>query len=174
MFKIKFPVKEKQLIKQILNITESAEYDIVLCDEVEDSEPDKINIVFQISDVDKIKEKIQFFHNSSVMMLMGETYRGKVKIPVSEIRYIESFGNEITADVSKTKILLPDKLYELSERLEPFGFIRISKSVIVNITKIEAIRSTLNGKLLLTLDETTVLEVNRSYKKAFKEYLEGR
>ena len=66
------------------------------------------------------------------------------------------------------------RLYELIEKLSTFGFFRISKSLIVNVTKITAIRSALNGKLMIILSNDQTLEVNRSYTKAFKDYLRGR
>ncbi|NCC55668.1 MAG: LytTR family transcriptional regulator, partial [Erysipelotrichia bacterium] len=49
-----------------------------------------------------------------------------------------------------------------------------SKSLIVNITKISAVKSAFNGKLTITLSDKKELEVNRSYVKAFKNYLKGR
>lgn len=174
MFKIKFPQKEKEIICQSLGIKEEEPYQIVLCDSADKTEEDKINIVFSLSNLELVKEKIQFFANSTPMYLIGETYRGQVRVQIKDINYIESFGNDVTAYTDKSKVELPNKLYELAEQLEPFGFFRINKSQIVNVTKIVAIASAFNGKLTIELENGTVLEVNRSYKAAFKEYLKER
>ncbi len=174
MFKIKFPPKEKEIIKQTLGITEEEPYQIVLCDSPEDCEEDKINITFPIDHLDLVKEKIQFFAVANPVYLIGETYRGQVRVQTKDINYIESYGNDVTAYTNLSKVELPQKLYELSEQLEPFGFFRINKSQIVNVAKIVAVQSAFNGKLTITLENDTSLEVNRSYKAAFRQYLEER
>ncbi len=171
MYKVKFPPQEKQLILQSLGIRETEPYEIVLCPDTESSEEGKINLIFAISDLDSVREKIQFFRNVTPMVLEGETYRGKVRVQIREINYIESYGNDITAYTDHSRVEIPQKLYELAEQLEPFGFCRISKSQIVNVTKIDAINSGYNGKLTLHLENGQELEVNRSYKAAFREYL---
>ncbi|MBR2685501.1 MAG: LytTR family transcriptional regulator DNA-binding domain-containing protein [Erysipelotrichaceae bacterium] len=174
MFKIKFPAREKEIIMQTLGITEEEPYQIVLCDSPEDVEADKINITFSMEHLDLVKEKIQFFAMASPVYLVGETYRGQVRVQTKDINYIESYGNDVTAYTNLSKVELPNKLYELVEQLEPFGFFRINKSQIVNVAKIVAVRSAFNGKLTVTLENDTSLEVNRSYKAAFKKYLEER
>lgn len=174
MFKIKFPLQDKEIIKQTLGIMESDDYDIVLCHDIKDQETEKINIVFQLSNLDIIKEKIQFFKNVSPIYLYGKTTRGEVKIDINDIIYIESFGNEVIAYSDQKEINLSLRLYELIDKLCAFGFIRIGKSIIVNITKVIAVNSAINGKLTITLSNDRILEVNRSYKKAFKAYLKGK
>ncbi|MEA5026547.1 MAG: LytTR family DNA-binding domain-containing protein [Erysipelotrichaceae bacterium] len=174
MFKIKFPLREREIIKQTLGISESLVYEIVLCSNIADWEADKINIVFDLDKIDDIKDKIQFFTKVNSMQLYGRTPRGEVKTEVSDIYYIESFGNEVIAYTQQREISLMSRLYAIIDQLEPFGFVRIGKSIIVNITKIDAVDSSFNGKLSLTLTNGKVLEVNRSYTKAFKEYLKGR
>lgn len=171
MYKIKFPPKEKEIIQQTLGIRDSEPYEIVLAPETSLSEADKINIVFGFAELDNVKQKIQFFANTTPMVLTGKTYRGEVRVEIRDIDYIESYGNDITAYVDKKRVELPLKLYELSEQLEPFGFCRISKSMIVNIAKITSIQSGFNGKLTIELSNGTELEVNRSYKKSFRDYL---
>lgn len=174
VFKIKFPIMEKEIIKQTLGIEEGITYDIVLCHDFNDQEEDKINLVFKIENLEKVKDKIQFFQNTSPIYMYGKTHRGEVKIMIKDIDYIESFGNEIIAYLENREVRLTLRLYELLEQLDPFGFYRISKSLIVNITKISAVKSAFNGKLTITLSDKKELEVNRSYVKAFKNYLKGR
>lgn len=63
------------------------------------------------------------------------------------------------------------KLYELEERLSSIGFFRINKSTIVNLTRVKSLKSDLNRKIQLTLDNNEKLIVSRQYAKAFKERL---
>lgn len=174
MFRIKFPQAEKEIIKQTLGIKETDEYDIVLCRDFTEQEEDKINLVFKIENLDKVKDKIHFFQNATPISMFGKTHRGEIKVLIKDIDFIESFGNEVIAYIEKQEVRLTARLYELMEELEPFGFFRISKSIIVNVTKIEAIKSAFNGKLTVMLANNKMLEVNRSYTKDFKQYLKGR
>ncbi len=64
------------------------------------------------------------------------------------------------------------KLYELEKRLQRRGFVRISKSHIVNLLAVNEIVPWLGGRILLRLDATGgKLEVSRSYVKQFKAAL---
>lgn len=90
------------------------------------------------------------------------------------IDFIESFGNEISASVNQRVLRISSKLYKLEDEWRKYGFVRISKSQIVNVGKIAAIKRGFNGKLLLVLKNNQHLEVNRSFVKDFKAYMEGR
>lgn len=173
MYKIKFPSTQKIAIMQVLGITESENYEVVLCESSAMMEEGKINIVFQIDKLDEVKSKLAFFTETKQMYLAGKSSRGDVRIPVSQIRFIESMGNDVYTFVNKQKIMLPSKLYQFEEELEPFGFVRISKSVLVNVTCIEAVATGFNGKLKLGLSDNYECEVNRSYTKQFKKFLES-
>ena len=171
MFKIKFSFADKEIIKQVLGIDESPSYEIVLCRCKEDMESDKINLVFDMEHLNDIASKIQFFTEVKKIYLEGKSEDGEVKVPLEDIVYIESFGNDIYAYTNDTTVLLPLKLYQLSEQLEPFGMIRVGKSCIVNVAQIYAVKPHLNGKLTITLNNRKVIEVNRTYVATFKSYL---
>lgn len=171
MFKIKFSPVDKEKIKQVLGIEEKEPYEIILCSSNEEVEPDKINLVFQLNQLPEIATKIQFFTAVKKVYLDGKSEDGDVKIALEDISYIESFGNDIFAYVNSKTISLPNKLYQLAEELEPFGFVRVGKSIIVNVAQVYAIKPILNGKLLLTLNDGKVIEVNRTYVHSFKEFL---
>lgn len=171
MFKIKFDVKEKQKIKQALGIQEGEPYTIVLCEKPEDAEDGMINLVFKMENLSQIESQIQFFQKVERITLQGKTDDGEVKVSLDDIMYIESFGNDIYAYTKEETILLPNKLYQLVEELAPFGFFRISKSCIVNVGQIYAIKPHINGKLTITMTNKQVVEVNRTYVQAFKTYL---
>ena len=171
MFKIKFSPVDKEKIKQVLGIEEKEPYEIVLCPSNEEMEIDKINLVFKLEQLPDIASKIQFFTAVNKIYLNGKSENGEVKVAIEDISYIESFGNDIFAYVNGKTIALPTKLYQLAEELEPFGFVRVGKSIIVNIAQIYAVKPILNGKLLLTLNDDKVIEVNRTYVHSFKAFL---
>lgn len=63
------------------------------------------------------------------------------------------------------------KLYELEERLDHLGFLRINKSSIVHLAHVKSLKSDLNRKIRLTLNNGEKMIVSRQYADAFKERL---
>ena len=171
MFKIKFDPAGKEKIKQTLKIEESPDYKIVLCRNIEEGENGKVNLVFDVNQLDIVHEWLEKYKKSTGGVLSGKTSRGEVKVRFDQVFTIESYGNDVFAYTDKAEISLSAKLYQLEEELLQAGFFRISKSVIVNVARIEAISSGFNGKLTLMMDNKKKIEVNRSYTKSFKEYL---
>lgn len=61
------------------------------------------------------------------------------------------------------------KLYELEQSLKSQGFLRISKSCILNLDYLQHVRALFNGKYEATLTNNEKLTINRSYVPAFKK-----
>lgn len=147
------------------------EFSIVLVDDPSVIPQDKVGIVIDEADYDKLKPVLELISYQKTT-LMFETSNGWVRLPVQSMTYLESYGEEIyihTTDLGQITIRQP--LYQLEELLKPYHFVRISKSYIVNIAKIRYIKTTFNAKLDLQLLNGNHLEVSRSYVKAFKETL---
>jgi DNA-binding LytR/AlgR family response regulator len=174
VFKIKFDPAGKEKIKQTLKIEESPDYKIVICRNSADSEVGKINLVFDLGQLDLLHDWLERYKKETGGILSGKTTRGEVRVRFDQVFTIESYGNDVFAYTDKAEISLSAKLYQLEEDLFPAGFFRISKSVIVNVARIEAIASGFNGKLTLIMDNKKKIEVNRSYTKSFKEYLSSK
>ena len=63
------------------------------------------------------------------------------------------------------------KLYQLEEMLNGTSFIRASKSMILNIKKINSIGHTFSGKMMATLVNGEKTEISRNYVQLLKEKL---
>ena len=63
------------------------------------------------------------------------------------------------------------RLYELEELLEPCGFLRISKSCLVQVKMIRSVRTEIGRKLRLTLETGEHIIVSRQYADALKQRL---
>jgi DNA-binding LytR/AlgR family response regulator len=146
----------------------------VLSRSIADSEDGKVNLVFDLNQLDLLHDWLERYKKTTGGILSGKTARGEVKVRFDQVFTIESYGNDVFAYTDKAEISLSAKLYQLEEELLQAGFFRISKSVIVNVARIEAIASGFNGKLTLIMDNKKKIEVNRSYTKSFKEYLSSK
>ncbi len=97
----------------------------------------------------------------------GETHI----LDTEEVLYAETVDKKLflyTLDgVYETNL----KLYELEERLHNVGFLRVSKSTLVNIARVKSLKTELNRKIRVTLDSGEQLIVSRQYAEAFKERL---
>ena len=65
------------------------------------------------------------------------------------------------------------RLYEFEEILPERSFVRISKSIIVNMMKIVAIRPALNGRFLCRLKNDENVIISRKYVPEVREKLRG-
>ncbi len=167
MFKIIWNREDFERIESKLKET----YDLVLTNDPNDVPLDKVGIVFDESNMDKIKPVLDLMAKEK-SQLMLQTISGWMQVYVNEITYLEAFGDEIYMHVDQLESqIIKQPLYQLEQLLKPYHFVRIGKSFIVNMTKIRFIRTAFNAKLDLELVDGTHLEVSRSFVKDFKNAL---
>lgn len=85
-----------------------------------------------------------------------------IKIEVSDIRFIQSDTDYTEVFTSEKKYLSQEPLRYWEEQLNPNKFVRVHKSYILNISKIQKIVGN-----QVRLDEITTLPIGRAYKKQF-------
>jgi len=137
-------------------------------------EEGKIGIVFELSTIDSLMSFLDSFSNQQEnnMLITGKYNDSYEVIAYKQISYFEGLGNDVFCVSSDKKYKVKEKLYELENKLEDYGFIRVSKSFVVNISKIDQIQPWFNGKFLLKMkDASQDLDVTRKYLKDFKNYL---
>ncbi|MCT4507394.1 MAG: LytTR family transcriptional regulator [Tepidibacter sp.] len=148
--------------------------DIVILEKGYDIEDGKIGIVFELSTLNNLIHFLDSFlgQQENRKVITGK-YEGNYEvIKYNQISYFEGLGNDVFCIVDNKKFKVKEKLYELEEKLRDHGFIRISKSFIVNIIKIDQIQPWFNGKLLLKMKDTSLnIYVTRRYLKEFKTFL---
>lgn len=174
MIKIKFSSPIKEQIRQRLKLDDSINLDIVVSSSPQDAEADAINLIVDAQKLEDVVVWLEHYKRFSGIQLLGRNPRGESLLNLFDIIHIESFGNDVIATLSKGEFHLNLKLYQLEEELQSEGFIRISKSMIINTAHIESIYSGFNGKLVLTMSHKKPVEVNRSYTKTFKHYFNER
>ena len=143
----------------------------VIVQQISELEEDKVIIqCHELSDtIQQIKEYLQ----SIDTFIVGIEGDKKVKIPFHDIYYVESVDNRTFAYLNKRVIILEIKLYQFEEISKNKGFIRISKSVVLNLHTVEKARSALNGRILLELDNGEKVMVTRHYVPELRKSLQG-
>lgn len=97
-----------------------------------------------------------------------------LKIDIHTIIYIEGFSKEAYVYTYDDEYMIKDKLYELEEKLKQYGFIRINKSIIINVHEIDYIIPEIYNRYSIYMKNGIVLVLSRNYMKSFKEYLKIR
>ena len=94
-----------------------------------------------------------------------------VNISYGDILYIESVDKK-TFIYTETKVCTTEKrLYELEEILDPEDFFRCSKSMIVHLNKVTALKPEITRNILATLANGEVIIVSRRYATQLKTLL---
>jgi len=162
MFKLKVSEDKHKTIFSRLELTETPKYDYVLTDDKSLSEDDKINIVFNVADIPKINKLIDLIVRGEEVYLTGSNQFGQKSVESRNFYYFIVEDDDVYGVMHNTKLLVRMKLYEVEEILINKDFIRISKYCLVNLGKIDYIRTALNSKLDLLMKNKEHLEVNRA------------
>lgn len=97
----------------------------------------------------------------------GKTYF----MELENLELVRTEGREIVCyDKLKNRYVLNKPLYEL-ENIFGRAFVRISKSAMVNISRIDHVAAGFNGTMELVMKNGIEDYISRSYRKSFKERL---
>ena len=95
------------------------------------------------------------------------------EIAITDIFYIESVDNK-TFIYTKGKVYESrQRLYELEEVLKNNRFLRVSKSTVLNLMKVSAIKPALNSRFTAVLFSGEQIVISRKYVPALKKALKG-
>jgi len=94
-----------------------------------------------------------------------------VKLSLKEIYYFEAVDNKVFSYTAKETYEVHKKLYEIEQAFEHTDFLRISKSVIVNVAKIAYVKPIFNGRFEAKLKNGEKVIVSRQYVLDLKKEL---
>ncbi len=95
-----------------------------------------------------------------------------LKLSPADIYYFESVDNKVSACCETCVYEVKQKLYELERIYDHTDFLRISKAMIVNVSKIKRIVPMFNGRLEAVLDNNEHVVISRQYVPELKKKLE--
>ncbi|MBU1144712.1 MAG: LytTR family transcriptional regulator DNA-binding domain-containing protein [Firmicutes bacterium] len=142
-------------IEEILNLDETEV--IIKCNQADDQ-------------IKKIVSTLQMFNERLICKKNELTY----SLFPNEIFYFESIDNKVFAYTSKEVFDTMYKLYELENYLKELFFIRVNKNTLVNSSKMMHFKSTINGRMEVTLKNHETIIVSRTYVSALKLILGGK
>ena len=117
--------------------------------------------------------EIAAFVKSRQGSLTGTKDSRQYEIAVSDIYYFESVDGK-TFFYTKDQVYETSyRIYELESMLRPKNFLRVSKSMLLNLMKIRSIQSALNGRFAAVLLSGEEVIISRNYVKGLKAALRG-
>ena len=134
-----------------------------------DNENDKIDIYVRnltpeilmwIEQANHIQKTITGFDEDKIHRLFPQ-----------DIYYFESVDNNVFAYGESQVYKCREKLYELENDLQNTNFLRVSKSIILNLQKIEFLTPAYNGRFEATLQNKEKVIISRQYTPRLKEKL---
>ena len=95
----------------------------------------------------------------------------KVTIALTDIFYIETVDRKTFAYTKDMCVEVKEALRDIIEEFSNIGFVRISKSAVVNIYKIKKLQGDINMRVIIYLKNDEKLIMNRSYRNDFYDRL---
>ncbi len=118
-------------------------------------------------DVEKLLAALRMMNHQLTVKKEGEIYL----LDIAQIVYIESVDRKCFVYTSDEIYESEFRLYELERRLEEYGFMRVSKSFLIHLHKIQSLRADLNRKIRITMSGGEQIIASRQYADELKKRL---
>ena len=88
-----------------------------------------------------------------------------------DIDWIEAAGVYVNVHAKREDFLYRGALAAVADRLDPFRFVRIHRSTIVNLRSVAVLERRTHGEYTVRLKDGTELVMSRTYRAAFEAML---
>ncbi|MGA7301631.1 MAG: LytTR family DNA-binding domain-containing protein [Candidatus Sulfotelmatobacter sp.] len=96
--------------------------------------------------------------------------KGSIRfLDLADISAVQAEGNYVSLRHRPNPYLVHESLSSMAEKLKPYGFIRIHRSVVVNISAVEEIQSLPTGEYRLRVSGGKEYLVTRTYKDNLRD-----
>ena len=135
------------------------------------SEPEELEIRCH-EETEEVKDIITFV-KSRQGKLTGICEGQQHEIPIADVYYVETVDNSVFIYGQNKVYETKQKLYELEGMLREKYFLRVSKSLVLNLMKINSIKPALNGRYSAILHSGEEVIISRKYVMQLKSALKG-
>jgi two-component system LytT family response regulator len=104
-------------------------------------------------------------------MLVGERLHRLYPLHIEQVDYIEADGNYVTIRVGDDQYLSRNSIKRLAAELAEFDFVRIDRSILLNIRAVRFAEPIGHGMLAFTLSSGACLHSSRRYREAILQVL---
>jgi two-component system LytT family response regulator len=104
-------------------------------------------------------------------LLVGERQHRLYPLDVEKIDYVEADGNYVTIRVGDAEYISRDSIKRLAADLADFGFVRIDRSILLNIRAVQFAEPTGHGTLAFRLSSGACLHSSKTYRETIVRLL---
>ncbi len=119
---------------------------------------------------DSILEIAKYIENYD-LSIVGKLSGSKYIIALNDIFYFEAVDNHVFAYTSDAVYEVNYKIQDINDKFKHTSFIQISRTVVLNIDKIEKVSTLVNGRILAFLINKEKQIITRAYAADFKTKL---
>ena len=129
-------------------------------------------IIIRCAELDSELMRLVYAVQNGRSRLTAYSEEGIVKLSPNDIFYFEAVDNKVFACCEKRVCEVKMKLYEIESLYERSDFIRVSKSMILNTSKIDRFVPSMNSRLEVVLTNGERVGITRQYLPDFKRKLD--
>lgn len=138
-----------------------------------DEKYDETTITIQCKEINQhIEQIVSVLKRRRTDFIIGKKANMNHILEPTEIHFFRANGDKIEAVTSEGTFQIREKLYEIEQMLPANQFIRISKSVIVNIHELSKFEASFNGTLCVYFKSGEKEYVYRNYVKQLRQILQ--
>ncbi|MBQ6806990.1 MAG: LytTR family transcriptional regulator [Lachnospiraceae bacterium] len=127
----------------------------------------KISCKTLTPEIEKVLAAIRMLDKQLVVTKGEET----ILLDVYQVVYIEAVDRKTFVYTRQDVYETTFRLYELEQQLEDCGFFRASKSCIIQLKFVKSLKTDLNRRIRVTLENGEQIIVSRQYAELLKERL---
>ena len=141
---------------------------LIMCEQQNLEEPE-VTVAYRemTKSVKSVADYVQYVDQTILCKKENE----ECGVLINDIFYLESVDKKVFVYCEKEVFRSNYKLYELEKMLSQAGFVRVSKSVVLNVEKLTGIKTLVNSKLEAKLSNGESVYVTRKYLKDIKTEL---
>ena len=123
-----------------------------------------------LNDLNKFKKSIEEIEVRPLSLLTDGIHLHTISADSNEnMQLIKDELKEKVEELTDERDSYKNRVSELEEQLKNTSYIRVSKSIILNIEKLQSVKPLINGKLEANLKNNEKILINRHYVPEFKK-----
>lgn len=130
---------------------------------------DRIDFYYRMK-TKEVNEILKFLRTHS-QRLVGKVSDREIVFSLNDVYYFESVDKMTFAYLDNEVIRIDIRLQDLENAYFELGFVRVNKSTIVNVYKINSLKPEINMRVIALLENGEKIQINRSYKTRFNSFL---
>ena len=128
-----------------------------------------LNVAFRRTEIERAAKLMKILPHLETLLSRSPKIAIKAKgrilfIDPTEVVVIQAEGNYVLLQKQSGSYLLRESISTVAEKLKPYGFIRIHRSVLVNTSFVEEIQPWTTGEYVLRIKGGKEFTVSRTYK----------